>query len=176
MPIGKSILLIGFKICGSTTPNMHMTYTYRELVLSDVLEVLVLEQRYCDDTPVVYNDFLTQILNDRFSFVCEYNRRIIGFVKSEVDAKTMMASITVLCVSIAHRRLGIGMCLLRNAVDSILKQGPAMIDHISIFVSPGNLPAIELYQKAGFVFDKKVPEFFSDRTAANKMVLYRHGI
>ncbi|KAI4291994.1 hypothetical protein PAPHI01_1268 [Pancytospora philotis] len=150
-----------------------MSYAYRAAEVADLCEMLVFEQQYFDDTPTFYNDLLTHLLNEDLSFVCVRGSRIVGLVKVEADADTCAATITVLCVSQAHRRRGIGRTLLAHAVGAAWQLERVRISEISLHTAPHNAAAIELYKRAGFTVQEQVPRFFSDESPALRMVCKR---
>ncbi|KAI5170355.1 hypothetical protein PAEPH01_1363, partial [Pancytospora epiphaga] len=114
-------------------------------------------------------ELLTCLLNRGLSFVCLEEKRIVGFVKSEVLESNSVVSICVLCVSIIHRRRGIGRKLVELTIDEVKSRG--IYNSIELYVSTGNIVAIQLYESFGFKSVQTIPRLYSNSFPAYRMSL-----
>lgn len=73
------------------------------------------------------------------------------------------AEILTLAVDPAHRRRGIAQRLIARATDALFVQGVRLI---FLEVAAPNVPAIALYQKAGFAEVGRRPRFYASRVDA----------
>jgi ribosomal protein S18 acetylase RimI-like enzyme len=93
--------------------------------------------------------------------VAERDGLLLGFVRVvqpvPVDSNSHVRQIQGLAVDPLERRLGIGRSLLESACDEARRQGAR---RITLRTLSSNLPAIRLYESAGFRVEGVLPEEF----------------
>lgn len=120
---------------------------YREATVADIpamaaIRLEVVENALTDPTRVtrgMYHDYLT---TGGKGWVCEVNRRIVGFSIAAIDSHSIWA----LFVHPEYEGRGIGKELLAAAVDWLFEQGAEVI---SLSTDP-DTRADKLYQAAGW--------------------------
>ena len=118
----------------------------RQMTAGDVPAIAELE-RVCFSDPWSENS-ITSELNNRLSYwlVAEIDGCVAGYVGSQtvLDMSDMMN----IAVSPDYRRQGIGEALVTALSDALRARG---VIGLMLEVRVSNTPAIELYQKLGFV-------------------------
>jgi len=83
-------------------------------------------------------------------FVAENNGKIIGFVDLRLGGSVLVRG---LAVEPRWRGKGVGSALLEKVIGFARKEGRSAV---WIKVQPGNLEAVKIYQKAGFVPSQEI--------------------
>lgn len=145
-----------------------MDIKYRKMKISDITNVMLVEQSIFEGTATIIHDMTSHILNQNISFICFDKANILGFVKSSID-EGKIAHIQVLGVLKTHRRLKIGSNLLRLSINAIKSINSDIT--IKLYVSIDNTSAIKLYESFGFVIESIIPGFYSNNKDAYLMYL-----
>lgn len=101
----------------------------------------------------LYIKWITNSVVDKKSlvvFIYELDNKILGFVTVDKKSDTH-ASIGLIAVELNSRGQGIGVKLLDQAKNYLLKNG---FQKLSLVTQGDNIPALKLYQKAGFYIEE----------------------
>lgn len=101
----------------------------------------------------LYIKWITNSVVDKKSlvvFIYELDNKILGFVTVDKKSDTH-ASIGLIAVELNSRGQGIGVKLLDQAKNYLLKNG---FQKLSLITQGDNIPALKLYQKAGFYIEE----------------------
>ena len=156
---------------------LDIKYQLRPFEEEDLVEVVEVN-RIClpeNYPPYFFLDIHTNY--PKTFLVAEVENRLAGYVlcrielgaselnKSKVAKKGHVVSIAVLP---QYRRRGIGKSLMIASMKAMLGY-EASESYLEVRVS--NQPAINLYEKLGFVIARKIPEYYNDGEAAYVMAL-----
>lgn len=102
----------------------------------------------------LYIKWITNSVVDKKSlvvFIYELDDKILGFVTVDKKSDTH-ASIGLIAVELNSRGQGIGVKLLNQVKNYLLNNG---FQKLSLVTQGDNIPALKLYQKAGFYIEEK---------------------
>lgn len=121
--------------------------TVRKMSPTDLPEVLAIADRSFT-TPWSRSSFEYEIRNkDAILRAAELEGRVIGYV----CARFFLDIVHIMDIAViqGERRKGAGSMLLTDTLKEIKKTRPGT-EHITLEVRESNIPAIKLYEKAGF--------------------------
>eukprot|EP01029_Cantina_marsupialis_P028346 TRINITY_DN776036_c0_g1_i1.p1 TRINITY_DN776036_c0_g1~~TRINITY_DN776036_c0_g1_i1.p1 ORF type:complete len:190 (+),score=21.87 TRINITY_DN776036_c0_g1_i1:68-637(+) len=154
--------------------------TIRDFRKSDIPTLKVIQDR---NFPIKYSDdFYDRIGSGnkaRIGFVAVENDDIVGFVSfltySTPFLKKRVGYITTLVVPEEHRRRGIASLLLNRLVE-ICKTRQCV--EISLHCLATNTPAIAMYKKNGYNFQRTVKDYytFGDAIILKKELIAQKGV
>lgn len=112
----------------------------------------------CDFVPPLeeyldVDNYINKILKNAVRFECWDGVELVGFVAAYCnDRVSKTGFVTLVSVDRLHGRRGIAQTLLGKMERHCIKSG---FKKITLEVYKDNLPAIRLYEKCGFVFEKE---------------------
>lgn len=126
---------------------------------TDIQNIVVLEQRCFLDNQAYSAKQLTYLINkaNGCCLVETSGKTIRGFIMLLFRRGTRVAGIETIGVDPSLRNMGIGKELIRAAENEILKRG---MKQIRLEVSVGNIPAVQLYQRAGYSIIALLKEYY----------------
>ncbi|WP_137596950.1 ribosomal protein S18-alanine N-acetyltransferase [Paucilactobacillus kaifaensis] len=139
--------------------------------VTDVPEILQVEQQVYDATPWNESAFIQEIRRqrDRLYLVVRKNDQLLGFAGCSFDRLKDEAHITNIAVTPAYQNRGIGRYLIRKLIR---KAALLDMDKMSLEVRVSNTAAQRLYKRMGFlVKNVKKGYYFGDHEDAYNMVL-----
>jgi dTDP-4-amino-4,6-dideoxy-D-galactose acyltransferase len=80
------------------------------------------------------------------------NSKLIGFITLKEKSKTL-SEIGLIATDVAYRGKGVGIRLIQEAISRSFQQG---YNIIQVATQSSNIPALALYNKGGFRFQKKI--------------------
>ena len=128
--------------------------------ISDGMDVFFLEQKYFADSKRFSSVLIDYLYDRRFSFVCEKDSKIVGFIIAEENKEII--TITTVCVIKEYSNQGIAKRLLNKCIleiQEIFRNKP-----IQLMVSQENVKAIKIYEKLGFKAVHKEKEAYFDNS------------
>ncbi len=152
-------------------------YIIRRCVKEDLDQVISIN---LTSLPEHYSNYFYEELLENAPeafLVVEINNKIVGYVMGRIEfgfshtkfgfaKKGHIVSIAVLE---EHRRKGLGLALMEEAVKGFIQRG---CKEIFLEVRVSNIPAIHLYKKLGFVITSRHERYYSDGEAAYQMSLF----
>src|SRR5258706_1561848 len=146
-------------MASSAQPSVHV----RAAIRSDVARILQIEREAqtaahwaeCD-----YETALAAPTPRRWLFVAEIDAQVQGFFVARASHPSEW-EIENVAVAEPVRKLGIGAAMLNAFLEQIRSQKPSgevLIVHLEVRES--NLAARRLYEKAGFLLDKRRPAYY----------------
>ena len=132
----------------------------RAMTEQDIPEVLRMEREVFSDAwaPESFTAvFRYDYLNGLCAVASDEPEKILGYAVYSVVFEEM--NLDNLCVAPAFRRLHIGEMLLSAALSGGREKGASMC---FLEVRAGNFPAIALYEKAGFCFDRLRKDYYQE--------------
>ena len=99
------------------------------------------------------------IIEYGFVFVAEIDKKIVGFLLSEIYDLTKLSVLTYLVVKPKYRNYKIGTKLIDSYLKELKKR---KIKLVSLFAPKSNKKSLNFYEKAGFKKDKEYVLFFKD--------------
>lgn len=114
--------------------------------ISDGMNIFLIDQRYFIDSKSFSSIIIDNLYDNRFSFVCEFEKKIVGFIIAEETKNHVM--IDTLCVINEFKNQGIAKKLIHKCIDEITSK--CINKPIQLMVSKENSKAIRIYQSFGF--------------------------
>lgn len=99
------------------------------------------------------------IIEYGFVLVAEIDKKIVGFLLSEIYDLTKLSVLTYLVVKPKYRNYKIGTKLIDSYLKELKKR---KIKLVSLFAPKSNKKSLNFYEKAGFKKDKEYVLFFKD--------------
>ncbi len=99
------------------------------------------------------------IIEYGFVLVAEIDKKIVGFLLSEIYDLTKLSVLTYLVVEPEYRNYKIGTKLMDSYLKELKKR---KIKLVSLFAPKSNKKSLNFYEKAGFKKDKEYVLFFKD--------------
>lgn len=134
-------------------------------------EVIKLDQKLMD-YPWPKKDWESWFEQKRnFLLVTLHNKEeVLGFALFELE-QGAWGHLLKIAIKESYRLKGLGYLLIENSLKSLKK---ARVKSITLEVREKNLGAIKLYQKLGFQQLSRIKGFYSDNSAALKMIYSMH--
>jgi ribosomal-protein-alanine acetyltransferase len=135
------------------------------------LQNLVNLERECFATEAYTERQMRDLLEspNAIAFLAKVDDDIVGFAISLVEdfegAKT--GHIVTIDVAVKHRRKGIGLTLLKAAEDALLQRE---VQIVYLEVRADNNPALQLYNKRGYVKTEVLEDYYSAGVRAVRMM------
>lgn len=131
----------------------------RVATANDIHGIFVLEQKCFLDNQAYSAKQLTYLINKANSCcLVEISEQIIrGFIIVLFRRGTQVAGIETIGVDPTFQHKGIGKELINAAENEIVKRG---IKQIRLEVSVGNTPAVQLYQKSGYIIMSLLKDYY----------------
>ncbi|MEM2110429.1 MAG: ribosomal protein S18-alanine N-acetyltransferase [Candidatus Bathyarchaeia archaeon] len=145
---------------------MEPLFTLRKPRLEDLDQVIYINQRCL---PENYSSFFFTDLYMHFPetfFVAEKDGKIVGYIMCRIESGfsglhlTKKGHIISLAVLPEYRNMGIGYALVKEALHAMWSHYNAKECYLEVRVS--NIPAVNLYKKAGFTMEKTVKGYYAD--------------
>ncbi len=135
--------------------------------LTDVQTLVELENSTFLSDKISKKQFVYNINEQKYFFITKTQNSLAGYILCFEYKKTIR--VYSLAVSKNYQGQGIGKKLLEYILNNSDK-------NISLEVNTNNLIAISLYQKLGFVINKKINNYYENGDAAYKMILMRKNL
>ncbi|GMN89971.1 GNAT family N-acetyltransferase [Francisella sciaenopsi] len=135
--------------------------------LTDVQTLVELENSTFLSDKISKKQFVYNINKQKYFFITKTQNSLAGYILCFEYKKTIR--VYSLAVSKNYQGQGIGKKLLEYILNNSNK-------NISLEVNTNNLIAISLYQKLGFVINKKINNYYENGDAAYKMILIRKNL
>lgn len=135
--------------------NIRSRVVFRPMEGDDIAHVLRLERETFSDAWSEQDFWDTLNYAYMYPAVAVLDGEIIGYVIYSVIFEEM--NIDNLCVKETVRKLHIGKALVEDALNAGKEKGA---ERCGLEVRAGNLPAIALYEKEGFIFDRVRKEYY----------------
>lgn len=98
--------------------------------------------------------------------VAEDKGEVVGYIIGSPDGTR--ARIESMAVSLRWRRKGIGQAMLNRVLQQFKEAGS---EEVELQVRVNNIPAISLYEAAGFSSERLVPDYYEPGSSANVMTM-----
>lgn len=125
-----------------------MDVKFRRLEIKDIMYVNLATQRQFNEPAKLCSEFLTYLYDNRFSYTCEIDNTMAGFLISDKCAKGEV-TISTIYVEPSYRRLGIARKLIHLSLESISEHLLAILK-VCLMADTNNTIAIKLYESIGF--------------------------
>lgn len=138
---------------------MSETLIIRDATANDIQGIFALEKKCFPDNQAYSAKQLTYLIKKaNSSCLVETSEKIIcGFIIVLFRRGTKVAGIETIGVDPIFQHKGIGKKLIKAAENEILKRG---IKQIRLEVSVGNTPAVQLYQKSGYIIMSLLKDYY----------------
>lgn len=118
----------------------------RKMTISDGMNLFLIEQRYFADSRRLSTVLIDYLYDTRFSFVCEHESTIAGFITAEESREVI--TIHMICVIKEYANQGITKRLLSRCIGEIREK--CRNKAIQLMVNKENLKTVKIYENMGF--------------------------
>jgi predicted N-acetyltransferase YhbS len=121
--------------------------SFREILGDDIYKIIWPDWRVKKKKSI---GGLSQKDNEIFTFVAEYDARVVGFVSYKLDSESKTGTVHYLAVHPDYQRKGIGTELNKFALNRMKKSGMKMAT-AETGGDVSHLPARKSYEKTGYI-------------------------
>jgi ribosomal protein S18 acetylase RimI-like enzyme len=140
-----------------------------KMTIKDIPQIIEIYKSYWGTIGLYKYSTFEKIINQNISFVYKINNEIISFCLISYAKEKNIAEIALLCVKKEYKRKHLGQSILSSSIEFCKNIG---IKNFCLHVSTTNYPAINLYEKLGFINRITIYKYYHDKNPKDNDAYY----